>query len=42
MTTKTGNVPEYIEKLKPGCWIPEIQIRHPSKPYGAFYEALLV
>jgi len=24
-----------------GLWILEIQIAHPSKPYGAFYEDLL-
>ncbi|MBI3591226.1 MAG: M24 family metallopeptidase [Candidatus Melainabacteria bacterium] len=27
---------------EPGYWILEIQIRHPEKPYGAFYEAVLL
>ena len=26
----------------PGLWILEIQIRHPTEPFGAFYEDLLV
>ena len=26
----------------PGVWILEIQIRHPTRPFGAFYEDLLV
>ena len=27
---------------EPGYWILEVQIRHPEKPYGAFYEAVLL
>ena len=27
---------------EPGYWILEIQIRHPEKSYGAFYEAVLI
>lgn len=34
-----GNYP-YIPE--PGMWVLEIQIRHPEKPYGAFYEAILL
>ena len=26
---------------EPGIWILEVQLRHPTQPYGAFYEAVL-
>jgi methionine aminopeptidase len=26
---------------EPGIWILEVQLRHPTEPYGAFYEAVL-
>lgn len=31
----------FPQPIAPGCWILEIQIRHPELPYGAFYEDLL-
>jgi hypothetical protein len=27
---------------EPGIWILEVQMRHPDKPCGAFYEAVLL
>jgi methionine aminopeptidase len=27
---------------EPGIWILEVQLRHPTEPYGAFYEAMLI
>lgn len=32
----------YPEPIEPGLWILEIQFRHPTLPYGAFHEAILV
>jgi Xaa-Pro aminopeptidase len=32
----------FPEKVSPGHWILEIQIRHPSLPLGGFYESLLI
>jgi hypothetical protein len=26
----------------PGLWMLEIQLRHPTRPFGAFYEDLLL
>jgi Xaa-Pro aminopeptidase len=37
-----GNLGDFASEPAPGVWILEIQIRHPSKPYGAFYEDLLI
>lgn len=36
-----GNLGDFEALPNPGLWILEIQIAHPSKPYGAFYEDLL-
>ena len=32
----------YPHTPEPGYWILEVQIRHPEKPYGAFYEKVLL
>lgn len=32
----------YPYPVEPGYWILEVQIRHPEKPYGAFYEKVLL
>ena len=37
-----GSIEEYISVPSPNRWILEIQIRHPIKKFGAFYEDLLV
>lgn len=37
-----GNLGDFEATPNAGLWILEIQIAHPSKPYGAFYEDLLV
>ncbi|PVZ11477.1 MULTISPECIES: M24 family metallopeptidase [unclassified Pseudomonas] len=39
---KAGDLGDYTGRPSSGLWILEIQIRHPSKAYGAFYEDLLV
>lgn len=36
-----GNLGDFDAVPNPGLWILEIQIAHPTKPYGAFYEDLL-
>lgn len=36
-----GSIEEYPEKPSANRWILEIQIRHPQRPFGAFYEDLL-
>ncbi|MFJ3485074.1 M24 family metallopeptidase [Pseudomonas sp. NPDC090202] len=36
-----GNLGDFDAIPNPGLWILEIQIAHPSKAYGAFYEDLL-
>jgi Xaa-Pro aminopeptidase len=38
---KAGDLGELGERPASGLWILEIQIAHPSEPYGAFYEDLL-
>jgi len=38
---KAGDLGEYGERPSNGLWILEIQIAHPTEPYGAFYEDLL-
>ena len=38
---KAGDLGEYAEQPSSGLWILEIQIAHPTEPYGAFYEDLL-
>lgn len=37
-----GNLGDFEGPPAPGVWILEIQIAHPTKPFGAFYEDLLV
>jgi Xaa-Pro aminopeptidase len=36
-----GSIEGFAETPAPDRWILEIQIRHPSRPFGAFYEDLL-
>ena len=36
-----GNIEEFQQSPTPDRWILEIQIRHPERPFGAFYEDLL-
>ncbi|WP_109124183.1 M24 family metallopeptidase [Dyella sp. C11] len=38
---KAGDLGEYGDNPSSGLWILEIQIAHPTEPYGAFYEDLL-
>ncbi|WP_281686580.1 M24 family metallopeptidase [Pseudomonas citronellolis] len=38
---RAGDLGDYAEHPNGGLWILEIQIAHPHKPYGAFYEDLL-
>jgi len=38
---KAGDLGELGERPSSGLWILEIQIAHPTEPYGAFYEDLL-
>ena len=38
---KGGNLGDFAEKPSGGLWVLEIQIAHPTEPYGAFYEDLL-
>jgi len=38
---KAGDLGELGERPSSGLWILEIQITHPTEPYGAFYEDLL-
>lgn len=38
---KAGDLGEYGDRPSSGLWILEIQISHPTEPYGAFYEDLL-
>ncbi|WP_199100748.1 M24 family metallopeptidase [Dyella sp. ASV21] len=38
---KAGDLGEFGERPASGLWILEIQIAHPTEPYGAFYEDLL-
>jgi len=36
-----GSIEGWTDQLSSNRWILEIQIRHPSRPFGAFYEDLL-
>lgn len=36
-----GSIEDFEGKPAPNRWILEIQIKHPEKPFGAFYEDLL-
>ncbi|MGU7782252.1 hypothetical protein [Burkholderia sp. PU8-34] len=38
---KAGNLGDFDACPDAGLWILEIQIAHPSRPFGAFYEDLL-
>ena len=38
---KGGNLGDFEHKPAQGLWILEIQIAHPTEPFGAFYEDLL-
>lgn len=38
---KAGDLGELDEKPSSGLWILEIQLAHPTQPFGAFYEDLL-
>ncbi|WP_236201975.1 M24 family metallopeptidase [Pseudomonas pseudonitroreducens] len=38
---RAGDLGDYAEHPNRGLWILEIQLAHPSKAYGAFYEDLL-
>ena len=39
---KAGKLADFAERPTSGLWILEIQIAHPTRPFGAFYEDLLV
>ena len=39
---KAGDLGAFDRVPVPGVWILEIQIAHPDKPFGAFYEDLLI
>jgi Xaa-Pro aminopeptidase len=38
---KAGNLGDFDARPTEGLWILEIQIAHPTRPFGAFYEDLL-
>lgn len=38
---RAGDLGEFANDPAPGLWILEIQIAHPTRPFGAFYEDLL-
>ncbi|WP_341317897.1 M24 family metallopeptidase [Paraburkholderia sp. IMGN_8] len=39
---KAGNLGDFAECPDAGLWILEIQLAHPTRPFGSFYEDLLV
>lgn len=39
---KAGDLGDFDDAPEVGLWILEIQIAHPTRPFGAFYEDLLV
>lgn len=39
---RAGNLGDYDSAPAAGLWVLEIQIAHPTRPFGAFYEDLLV
>jgi len=39
---KAGSLGAYDGRPDPGIWVLEIQIAHPSRAYGAFYEDVLI
>ncbi|HEY0296511.1 MAG TPA: hypothetical protein VGC69_14380 [Bordetella sp.] len=38
---KPGKLADLADTPSEGLWILEIQIAHPTRPFGAFYEDLL-
>lgn len=39
---KAANLGDFDSSPNPGLWIIEIRLAHPTQPFGAFYEVLLV
>lgn len=39
---KAGDLGDFAARPNSGLWILEIQIAHPSRPFGAFFEDLLI
>ncbi|THD64121.1 MAG: aminopeptidase P family protein [Phenylobacterium sp.] len=39
---KAGDLGDFAQTPQAGLWILEIQIAHPKRPFGAFYEDLLI
>jgi len=39
---RAGDLGDFANTPGKGLWILEIQIAHPERPFGAFYEDLLV
>jgi Xaa-Pro aminopeptidase len=39
---KAGNLGDFEARPDAGLWILEIQLAHPGRPFGAFYEDLLI
>lgn len=37
-----GNLGDFSGQPRPGVWVLEIQLKHPSLPFGAFYEDVLL
>ncbi|WP_260433383.1 hypothetical protein [Burkholderia cepacia] len=42
MIYTAGNLGDFDATPAAGLWILEIQITHPTRPFGAFHEDLLV
>ncbi|WP_267131055.1 hypothetical protein [Burkholderia cepacia] len=42
MIYTAGNLGDFDAAPAAGLWTLEIQIAHPTRPFGAFYEDLLV
>lgn len=39
---RAGDLGDFDMRPTPGLWILEIQIAHPTRPFGAFYEDILI
>jgi hypothetical protein len=39
---KAGNLGDFEDCPDAGVWILEIQLAHPTRPFGSFYEDLLI
>ncbi len=39
---KAGDLGDFAGVPQTGLWILEIQLAHPTRPFGAFYEDLLI